>query len=133
MKTPNSITSLIFISHLCCMHAQVNVRIRVRDNAASVGNVPNSDDSRATITSASCATENTWSKFCDAKGGEDVCCAGLVCHEYQTWRCVTEEKRECSDVGTLAIECGSSYLEASPSCCPGLVCDTDAMTCVLPS
>jgi len=78
---------------------------------------------------ALCAPENKRSKYCEAKGGEDVCCPELVCHAYQTWRCVTEDKKECADIGTKAKECGSNYLSASPVCCPGLVCDVDTKTC----
>ena len=41
-----------------------------------------------------------------------------------------EEKTQCAGEDTYATECGSDYLEASPSCCPGLVCNTGTMMCV---
>ena len=37
---------------------------------------------------AKCAMENKISKECGGKVGESSCCPGLVCNEYQTWRCV---------------------------------------------
>jgi len=69
-----------------------------------------------------CATENKRSRYCGAKGGKDLCCSELVCHEYQRWRCVKEDNKECSGEDTYSMECGSKYLGASPTCCDGLVC-----------
>jgi len=69
-----------------------------------------------------CARENKQSIYCGAREGRDVCCSELVCHKYQYWRCVTEDKKECSGDGTFSQECGSNFSHASPTCCDGLVC-----------
>merc|ERR1712151_265800 len=111
---------------------RVSMRFRVRDASASIGDVSASiGDASASIgdTTAAdnCGKEGKRSLECSGNGGPDKCCPGLVCHRYQTWRCVKDEKKECSDEGTYATECGSSYEEASLSCCTGLVCGTDAM------
>ena len=36
----------------------------------------------------SCAVENERARSCGASGGKDACCDDLVCHTYQSWRCV---------------------------------------------
>jgi len=69
-----------------------------------------------------CAGENKRARECGASGGKDLCCPGLVCHDYQYWRCVKEEFRGCAGPHTLALECGSEYVDAAPNCCHGLKC-----------
>lgn len=49
---------------------------------------PTANPSAVSTSEASqCAEETYRSKQCGDKGGKSVCCLGLVCHEYQTWRC----------------------------------------------
>jgi len=69
-----------------------------------------------------CATENKRSMSCGAKAGKNNCCPGLLCHNYQSWRCVKEENKYCAGSNTFSTECGSSYKGAPPECCPGLAC-----------
>jgi len=69
-----------------------------------------------------CAMENKWSMDCGAKSGKGKCCAGLICHKYQTL-CVKEKNKECAGPNTLSAICGSLYRKAAPYCCPGLVCE----------
>lgn len=69
-----------------------------------------------------CAAENKRSKECGAKGGKDTCCPGLICHEYQSWRCVKDENKKCAGPNTLSKQCGSWYKDAAPECCPKHVC-----------
>jgi len=69
-----------------------------------------------------CAEENERSRYCGADYGEDMCCNGLVCHVYQSWRCVQEKNKECAGPGTYAKQCGSYYKKAPPECCAGLTC-----------
>ena len=47
-----------------------------------------------------CAKEYQKSKACGASKGRSSCCSGLVCHKYQTWRCVK---------GKVNTKCAFSY------------------------
>merc|ERR1712051_513516 len=90
-------------------------------------------DCESLIVEDKCAKENKRSKKCVAKRGKDVrrgkhlkdeCCDGLVCHEYQWWKCIKEENKSCAGPNTLVGECGSDWGKATPECCPGLVCNS---------
>jgi len=76
-----------------------------------------------TADAGECAVENEKSLGCGAKKGLQSCCTGLVCHEIQTWRCVTEENKFCAGPNTLAQTCGSDWEYAAKDCCDGLACD----------
>ena len=76
-----NIALLIIISQLCGVVAQkVNIRYKIGESTASIGEESEIVD---------CGVEHTRSLECSGNGGPDKCCPGLVCHEYQTWRCVT--------------------------------------------
>merc|ERR1711862_804801 len=80
----------------------------------------------------SCAVEDEKSFQCNGDmEAKEKCCPGLVCHEYQWWRCVKEENKSCAGPGTFAVECGSKWNKATPQCCPGLVWGANRR-CVLP-
>jgi len=71
--------------------------------------------------------------FPNRKGGPELCCPGLVCHNHQWWRCVEAKYQSCSGPGTFAKECGSQWPHASDKCCTGLGLVCKNRKCVLPS
>merc|ERR1712190_262127 len=77
-----------------------------------------------------CAGDGEKSLDCGANKGLQSCCDGLVCHEVQFWRCVTEENKSCSGPNTLSKQCGSEWVDAEDECCDGLICSDNF--CVTP-
>jgi len=69
-----------------------------------------------------CAVDGEKSLDCGAQKGLQSCCRGLICHETQFWRCVSEEKKSCSGPNTLSKQCGSEWEDAEDECCDGLIC-----------
>lgn len=70
-----------------------------------------------------CAKANKRSIGCGADGGRSLCCPGLVCHKYQRKMCVEEKYDSCSGHNKWAVECGSHFDFAAPTCCEGHYCN----------
>jgi len=87
----------------------------------SENNVLQRELQNATV--SECAIDGEKSLDCGSKEGKQSCCEGLVCHDVQYWRCVTEDKNICAGPGTLAKKCGSDWIDAATECCDGLECD----------
>jgi len=79
-----------------------------------------------------CAGDGIKSLECGANdpSSEKECCDGLVCHEYQKWRCVQEKNKLCAGHYTLAKECGSKWKDAAPECCEETECMEGEKYCV---
>jgi len=88
-----------------------------------------SDETPTESNVITCASVNKSSKECGSKGGKDECCAGLVCHAQQYWRCVKERNKTCAGPNTFAKECGSIWENASDECCHGLICKKKSRKC----
>jgi len=82
-------------------------------------------------TEIACSGENQRSKSCGGHFGEDECCPGLVCHYYQSWRCVTQENKFCATEGAMARKCGARWKAAPRKCCDDFVCDFKVKRCKL--
>merc|ERR1711862_257154 len=93
----------------------------------SENNVLQRELQNATV--SECAIDGEKSLDCGSKEGKQSCCEGLVCHDVQYWRCVSEENKNCSGPDTLAKDCGSKWKYAAKSCCDGLVCDPAGKFC----
>merc|ERR1711862_178995 len=78
-----------------------------------------------------CAGEGFKSRICGSRSRESdqECCEGLVCHEFQYWRCVKEENKFCAGARFLAQECGAKDKDTAVKCCDGLVCSNNSYHC----
>merc|ERR1711982_119878 len=84
-----------------------------KETTYTISEVPTVTQSSTATTDASCAVEMEKATNCGSKKGKSSCCSGLVCHDYQYWRCVREEHKKCAGPRTLAQECGSKWRKSA--------------------